>query len=71
MHPDKKQVIPLMPEAILNTDGSEKQDCESKAAKRFISHLKQTHPRQGFLICGDGLMVSVNSYHVDRLSLFI
>ena len=56
MHPDKKQVLPIMPEAIKNTDGDEKQDCESKAAKRFIKNLKQAHPRQGFLICGDGLM---------------
>lgn len=56
MHPDKKQVLPVMPEAIQNTDGSDKQDCESKAAKRFIERLKKTHPRQGFMICGDGLM---------------
>lgn len=56
MHPDKKQVLPVMPEAIANTDGSEKQDCESNAAKRFITHLKKAHPRQGFLIVGDGLM---------------
>ncbi|MDQ6962974.1 MAG: transposase family protein [Mariprofundaceae bacterium] len=56
MHPDKKQVLPVMPEAIANTDGSDKQDCESKAAKRFIKNLRQDHPRQGFLIVGDGLM---------------
>ncbi|MCP3673935.1 MAG: hypothetical protein GY829_05635, partial [Gammaproteobacteria bacterium] len=56
MHPDKKQVIPVMPEAIKNTDGTKKQDCESKAAKRFIENLKKTHPRQGFMIAGDGLM---------------
>jgi hypothetical protein len=63
MHPDKKQVIPVMPEAIQNSDGNntisaskEKQDCETKAAKRFIDRLKSTYPRQKFLICGDGLM---------------
>jgi len=56
MHPDKKQVLPVMPEAIQNSDGTKKQDCESKAAKRFIENLKKTHPRQGFIICGDGLM---------------
>ena len=53
MHPDKKQVLPVMPEAIANTDGSEKQDCESNAAKRFIKNLKKAHPRQGFLIVRD------------------
>ncbi len=56
MHPDKKQVLPVMPEAIQNTDGIGKQDCESKAAKRFIERLKQDHPRQRFLLGGDGLM---------------
>ncbi len=45
-----------MPEAIQNTDGTLKQDCESKAAKRFIENLKNTHPRQKFMITGDGLM---------------
>jgi len=56
MHPDKKQVLPVMPEAIKNTDGTKKQDCESKAAKRFIENLRKAHPRQKFMICGDGLM---------------
>jgi hypothetical protein len=56
MHPDKKQVLPVMPEAIQNKDGTKKQDCEINAAKRFIANLKKAHPRQGFIICGDGLM---------------
>jgi len=56
MHPDKKQVLPVMPEAISNADGTEKQDCESNAAKCFIANLKKSYPRQGFMICGDGLM---------------
>ena len=34
MHPDMKQVIPLMPEEIRNTDGATKQDCEMNAGKR-------------------------------------
>lgn len=56
MHPDKKQVLPVMPEAIQNSDGSEKQDCERNAVKRLVVKLKQTHPRQKFIIAGDGLM---------------
>jgi hypothetical protein len=39
-HPDLKQVFPLMPEEICNTDGSEKQDCETNAGKRFIHKLR-------------------------------
>jgi hypothetical protein len=56
MHPDKKQIIPVMPEAIKNGDGDKKQDCENKAAKRFIKNLRADHPRQDFLLGGDGLM---------------
>lgn len=55
MHPDKKQVIPVMPEPIANADGQQKQDCEINAAKRFIKKLKTDHPRLGVVITGDGL----------------
>jgi len=55
MHPDKKQVIPVMPEPIANTDGQQKQDCEFNASKRFLSQLKKDHPRLGIIIVGDGL----------------
>lgn len=56
MHPDKRQVIPVMPEEITNRDGTKKQDCETNAAKRFIKKLRQIHPRQSFILAGDGLM---------------
>lgn len=32
-----------------------KQYCESNAAKRFIKNFNKAHPRQKFMICGDGL----------------
>jgi hypothetical protein len=54
-HTDKRQVIPVMPEPIANSDGDKKQDCEINAAKRFIKKLKQDHPKLGFIIVGDGL----------------
>lgn len=56
MHPDKKQVLPVMPEAIKNKYGTKKQDCELNASKRFIANLRAAHPRHKFMICGDGLM---------------
>ena len=56
MHPNKRQVIPVMPEAIKNGDGNVKQDCEIKAAKRFVARLHQNHPRQQFILGGDSLM---------------
>lgn len=55
MHPDMRQVIPLMPEEIKNTDGNTKQDCEVNAAKRLIPKIKKDHPRLGLIITGDDL----------------
>ena len=55
MHPSKKQVIPIMPEAIKNSDGDKKQDCESNATKRFLINLKKAHSRSKFIIVADGL----------------
>lgn len=55
VHPDKKQVIPLMPEEIVNADGGTKQDCEVNAAKRAIKKLYTTHPRLGIILLGDDI----------------
>jgi hypothetical protein len=54
-HPDCSEVIPFMPEQIVNTDGTTKQDCEMNAAKRFLKKLYQTFPQLGLLIGGDAL----------------
>ena len=55
MHPDKRQIIPLMPEEIRNEDGQNKQDCEINAAKRLIPRIRKDHPQLGIIIVGDGL----------------
>ena len=55
MHPDMKQVIPLMPEEIRNTDGANKQDCEMNAGKRLIPKLRKAHPQLGIILGGDDL----------------
>ena len=55
VRPGIAQVIPLMPVAIKNTDGQQKQDCEQNAAKRFLEQLKNDHPRLPLLIGGDDL----------------
>jgi len=54
-HPDCSQVIPFMPEQIINSDGSNKQDCEMNAAKRYIKILRKDHPQLNFLLGGDAL----------------
>ena len=55
MHPDQRQVIPLMPEEIVNSDGNIKQDCEINAAKRLIPKIREDHPQLGIIIVGDDL----------------
>ena len=55
MHPDVKQVIPVMAEPIQNRDGTKKQDCEINAGKRLIPQLRQQFPRMGLIITGDDL----------------
>ena len=55
VHPDMRQVIPLMPEEVRNTDGTEKQDCETKAAKRLIPKIREDHPQLELIIGGDDL----------------
>ena len=44
VHPDQREVIPLYPEMIRNTDGQKKNDCERNAILRFLGKLGQDHP---------------------------
>jgi hypothetical protein len=55
VHPEKSHVIPICPEAIQNRDGSEKNDCERNAAKRFIEHFKREHPHLKVIVLADGI----------------
>ena len=55
VHPDKRQVLPLAPEPIRNTDGSKKQDCEINAGKRMIRKIRKSHPKLNIIITADGL----------------
>jgi hypothetical protein len=53
--PGVKQVIPLAPEPIQNSDGNTKQDCEINAGKRIIHKIRSEHPKLKIIIGGDGL----------------
>ena len=55
VHPKVRQVIPLCPEAVRNTDGTEKQDCETNAAKRLFGKLRKVHPKLPLIIVADSL----------------
>lgn len=65
VHPDNKQVIPLAPEAIQNTDGTEKQDCEINAGKRLVKKIRNTHPKLKIIFSGDDLFS--NQPFIDEL----
>ena len=65
IHPDFREVIPLMPEPIVKQDGTQKNDCERNAAKRFITKLRQDHPPLSFIITEDAL--SSNAPHIETL----
>lgn len=55
VHPDQKVVLPFAPEPIMKSDGITKNDCERRAANRFLDHLKREHPHLKVIITGDGL----------------
>jgi len=55
VHPELRQVLPLFPEAIQNSDGSSKQDCEINAGKRILKKIRSAHPKLPLIITADGL----------------
>jgi hypothetical protein len=65
IHPDQRAVIPLMPEPMVNRDGTDKNDCERNAAKRFVAKLRQDHPHLKFIVTEDSL--SSNAPHIETL----
>ncbi len=65
IHPDRREVIPLMPEPIVKYDGTAKNDCERNAAKRFIAKLRKDHPHLKFIVTEDSL--SSNAPHIETL----
>jgi hypothetical protein len=65
VHPERREVIPVAPEPIIKQDGTEKNDCERNAAKRFLTQLRQDYPRLPFIIIEDAL--SANGPHIQGL----
>ncbi len=63
--PDQKEVIPLAPEPILNTDGAKKNDCERNASKRFIEDFRREPPHLKVIFLEDG--IASNAPHIREL----
>jgi hypothetical protein len=68
IHPDRREVIPLLPEPIMKHDGTDKNDCERNAAKRFIAKLRQDHPHLQCIVTEDSL--SSNAPHIETLHAY-
>jgi hypothetical protein len=65
IHPDLREVIPLMPEPMVKPDGTDKNDCARHAAKRFVATLRQDHPHLKFIVTDDSL--SAHAPHRETL----
>lgn len=55
LNPHMRQVLPLAPEPVANTDGNTKQDCELNAAKRIVANIRRVHPKLKVMVTADGL----------------
>jgi hypothetical protein len=55
VHPEQKQLIPLVPEPIIKQDGATKNDCERNAAKRLLTALRNDHPFLKITLLADSL----------------
>lgn len=53
--PDKKEVLPLMPEPIIQQVDASKNDCEKTALKRLLSNISREHPHLKLVLNGDDL----------------
>lgn len=65
VHPDKREVMPVIHEPILRVDGQEKNDCERNAAKRLLPKLRKQFPKEKLIIVEDAL--SSNAPHIKAL----
>lgn len=55
VYPGRRIIIPLAPEFIRNTDGTDKQDCEINAGKRIIKKIRKAHRQLKMIIVADSL----------------
>lgn len=56
--PGRSTVVPMVPEFIVPQDGTNKQDCEIAAAKRWLSQHAETYRSMAITVLGDDLQKS-------------
>jgi hypothetical protein len=65
VRPGCKVVIPVFPEMMTKQDGTNKNDCERNAAKRFYSRFRKEHPHLKVIVVEDAL--ASNAPHIREL----
>jgi hypothetical protein len=65
MPPAMRAVMPLMPEPIVQHDGTDKHDGERHAANRLVAKLRQDHPHLTCIVTEDSR--SANAPHIQTL----
>jgi len=55
VHPDRREVISLYPEAIVRQDGNSKNDSEQASFKRFLNNFNEDHPKLKVIFILDAL----------------
>jgi hypothetical protein len=71
VHPERKEVIPLIPEIISRQDGSTKNDCELNASRRCLTKFREEHPHLKIIVAQDAIspngpyirFLKENGYH--------
>jgi hypothetical protein len=74
LNPHMRQVLPLSPEPVANTDGNTKQDCEINAAKRIVKNIRTIHPKLKIAITADGLYSKqpfIDALKANRMSFIL
>jgi hypothetical protein len=65
LHPDRREVIPLRPEPMVQQDGTGKNEGERHAAKRLVAKRRQDHPHLKCIVTEDSL--SSHAPHSETL----
>jgi hypothetical protein len=55
VHPDGREVLPLLPEPIVNQEGTDHNAGERTAATRFMAQWRQAHPHLQCIVTADRL----------------
>ena len=66
VHPDRRNVFPIFPEAITHQDGETKNDCELNAVKRLVKQLRNALPNWPIRVVEDSLFA--NGPHIKLLN---